>query len=97
MVKPVIPAATRTAPEMISIFFSFMGSGRLRCFLHHTWTEGAGFPAFHSKYLEIDYRSAPIGCKIRGRNHIPRLNSPLPNLKLDVPYGEYRATYVKAV
>ena len=25
MVKAVMPAATRTAPEMISIFFSFMG------------------------------------------------------------------------
>ena len=30
-------------------------------------------------------------------NHIPRLNSPLPNLKLDVPYGEYRATYAKGL
>jgi hypothetical protein len=31
----------------------------------------------------------------KGRNDIPRLNSVLPNLKLVVPYGEYRATYAE--
>ncbi len=54
-----------------------------------------GFRAFRLSTLKIGYRSALIGWKIRGQNHIPRLNSPLPNLKLVLPYWEYRATYAK--
>jgi hypothetical protein len=54
-----------------------------------------GFPAFRSSTLNCGYRQRPYRLEDKGRNHIPRLNSRLPNLKLVVPYGEYRATYAE--
>jgi hypothetical protein len=44
---------------------------------------------------QIQVTRGPHRPEDKGRNDIPRLNSLLPNLKLDVPYGEYRATYVE--
>ncbi len=55
----------------------------------------AGVPGFSPKYLKFCVTGARYRPEDKGRNDIPRLNSPLPNLKLGVPYGEYRATYVK--
>jgi hypothetical protein len=72
-----------------------MDSGILRPRLHHTLTKATGFPAFRSSTLNSGYLSGLYRPQDKSRNYIPRLNSPLPNFKLVLPYGEYRATYVE--
>jgi len=82
---------------MINIFFSFMGSGILRPLPTSYVEQGGGVPGFSLKYRKYGLPYRPYQPEDRRRNRIPCLNSPLPNLKLVLPYGEYRATYAKAV
>ena len=95
MVKPAMPAATRTAPEAINIFFSFMGR-RYPPLLPTSYVERrVRVPGFSQEYREYVLLARPDRLEDKGRNPIPCLNSSLPNLKLGVPYGEYRATYAQ--
>src|SRR5580698_9980886 len=56
---------------------------------------GDEIPDFGPGTVKSGYQCTLSSLRIKGRTDIRRLKSVLSDLKLDVPYGEYRATYVQ--
>src|SRR5580698_3179817 len=70
MVKVVTPAATRTTPVMISIFFSFMGRRYPRPFSTSYVEQAVEVPGFSAQPLGFEERlTAKKGC-------LPAIGSP---------------------